>query len=82
MCPNKDHPLSELADTDVQFMKTLLFPWKTRDTGQPRAQAVLNMYDTDYVQTTTVNMCFTSARNAVLVKLIDICITKANKLQF
>jgi hypothetical protein len=38
----KDHPLYELADTNVQFMKTLLFPWKNRDTGKPRAQAVPN----------------------------------------
>jgi hypothetical protein len=82
MCQNKDHPLSELADTNIQFTKTLIFPWKTRDTGQPRALADLNMYDKDYVQTTTVNMCFTSARNTIVVKLIDICITKANKLQF
>jgi len=59
-------------------MKTLLFPWKTRDTGQSRAQTVLNMYVKDYVQTTTVNVCFTSARNTVLVKLIDISIIKAN----
>jgi len=63
-------------------MQHFFFPWKTGGTGQPRAQAVLNMYDKDYVQTVTVNTYFTSARNAVLLKLIDICMTKANKLQF
>jgi hypothetical protein len=44
-------------------MKTLFFVlfWRTRDSGQPRTQAVLNMYDKDYVQATIMNMSFTCA---------------------